>query len=111
MFNFGSSTESHYIRTTSQLKAEVPLKFPDSSQIRFFSRIEADKLAATVRQRNVFARHSWENNFYLKQVAQLADRTIIEVYRAGDPNTAEVLSLVPAVKQDASCKHLKGQDP
>ncbi|MDX6404126.1 MAG: hypothetical protein QOH70_1581 [Blastocatellia bacterium] len=87
MFNFGSSSsESRYIRTTSQLKAEVLLKFPDSSQLRFFSEIEAAKLADTLRRRNVFARHSGENDFYVKQVTQLSNRTIIELYRFGEPD-------------------------
>lgn len=99
MFNFWSPTESHYIRTTSQLKADVPINFPDSSQLRFFSEIEATKLAEIVRRRNVFARHSFENHYYLKQVAQLGNRTIIEVYRPGDPNStyqqaAEVAELI-----------------
>jgi len=99
MFNFGSSIESHYIRTTWQLHAEVPLKFPDSSQLRFFSEIEAAKLAETLRRRNVFARHSGENDFYVKQVALLGNRTIIEVYKPGDPNStyqqaAEVAELI-----------------
>jgi hypothetical protein len=120
MFNFGSSTESHYIRTTSQLRAEVPLKFPDSSQLRFFSEIEATKLAETLRRRNVFARHSGENDFYVKQVAQLSNRTIIELYRFGEPDetyqqaseVAEliellaVLSSVLVLKKDAFLRQL-----
>jgi hypothetical protein len=102
MFNFGSSPESHYIRTTSQLKAEVPLKFPDSGQLRFFSEIEASKLAETVRRRNVFARHSYENNFYLKQIAQLGNRTIVELYKFGTPDdiyqqAAEIAELIESL--------------
>jgi hypothetical protein len=31
----------------------------------------------------VFARHSWENSFYLKRVGQLQDSTVLEVFRAG----------------------------
>ena len=120
MFNFGSSSESHYIRTTSQLRAEVPLVFPDSSQLRFFSEIEAAKLADTLRRRNVFARHSGENDFYVRQVAQLSNRTIIELYRFGEPDetyqqaseVAElieqlvVLSSVLVIKKDAFLRQL-----
>jgi hypothetical protein len=40
-------------------------------------------LAEETRRRNVFARHSWENSFYLKRAAQLADTTVIEIYRSG----------------------------
>ena len=86
MFNFTSPTQSRYIRTTWSLNAEVPLEFSDSSQVRFFSEIEAAKFAEEVRRRNVFARHSYENNFYLNRIAELGNRTIIEVYKPGDPD-------------------------
>ena len=67
------------------LSAETVLKFADSSNIRWFSAAEAEKLAEQVRKRNVFARHSWENNFYIQRVRGLADHTVIEVFRPGDP--------------------------
>jgi hypothetical protein len=85
MLKFGEPEPSRYIRTTWMLSAETVLRFADSSAIRFFSCDEADRLAEQVRKRNVFARHSWENNFYLQRVKKLADQTIIEVFRPGDP--------------------------
>lgn len=39
------------------------------------------------RRRNVFARHSWENNFYLQRIRQFANRSVIEVLRPGDPDS------------------------
>jgi hypothetical protein len=87
MLKFGEPEPSHYIRTTWMLSAETILRFADFSTIRYFSSDDADKLADQVRKRNVFARHSWENNFYLQRVKQLADQTIIEVFRPGDPKT------------------------
>jgi hypothetical protein len=68
------------------LSAHVTLKFADFSTIRFFSADEANKLAERVRKRNVFARHSWENNFYIQRVKSLGDHSVIEVFRDGDPN-------------------------
>jgi hypothetical protein len=67
------------------LSAETTLGFPDSSKIRFFGESEANALAEVVRKRNVFARHSWENKFYLHRIGKLANHTIIEVSRPGDP--------------------------
>ena len=85
MLAVGQPEPSRYIRTTGMLSARAVLKFADLSRIRFFSAREADELAEQVRKRNVFARHSWENNFYLQRVKALADHTVIEVFRQGDP--------------------------
>lgn len=76
---------SRYMRTTSMLSAEVDLELPNSDRIRLFSKAEAGLLAESVRKRNVFARHSWENNFYLNRVSELADQTVVEIFRPGDP--------------------------
>jgi hypothetical protein len=82
-----SSFLSRYIRTTWILYARTSLLFGDGSRIRFFNAKEADELAEQIRKRNVFARHSWENNFYIQRAKELADRTVIEVFRPGDPRT------------------------
>ncbi len=63
----------------------VQLQEPPA-KIRFFSRAEAQELGQTVRKRNVFARHSWENNFYLGRIQSLADTSIIEVFLPGQPD-------------------------
>lgn len=76
---------SRYIRTTWMLSAQMSLKFSDFSKIRFFNDDEAKTLIELVRKRNVFARHSWENNFYLRRIQELANHTIIEVIRPGEP--------------------------
>jgi hypothetical protein len=81
---------SRYMRTTVMLSAQTDLELPNSDRIRFFGKDEADILIENVRKRNVFTRHSWENNFYLQRLRELADHTIIEVFRPGDPqNMAE----------------------
>jgi hypothetical protein len=81
---------SRYMRTTLMLSAQTMLELPSSDRVRFFSKNEASVLAENVRKRNVFTRHSWENNFYLQRLDELADHTIIEVFRPGDPqNMAE----------------------
>jgi hypothetical protein len=73
------------MRITWMLSAETALDFPDSSTIRFLDESEAGALAETVRKRNVFARHSWENDFYLKRIGELSNHTVIEVFRPGEP--------------------------
>lgn len=79
------SEPSRYIRTSWMLSARATLKFADFSMIRFFNVDEANELAERVRRRNVFARHSWENNFYIQRVKSLGNHTVIEVFRQGDP--------------------------
>jgi hypothetical protein len=80
-----SSPLSRYIRTTWMLSAGTSLVFDDRSRVRCFSTKEADELAEKVRKRNVFSRHSWENNFYIQRAKELADHTVIEVVLPGDP--------------------------
>lgn len=45
------------------------------------------------RKRNVFARHSWENNFYVQRIGQLREATIVEVFLSGEIDT-----IVPAAR-------------
>ena len=85
MLEIGIPQPSQYLRVTWMLSAETVLKFPDSSSVRFFGEGEADSLAKKTRKRNVFARHSWENNFYLQRIGELSGHTVIEVFRPGDP--------------------------
>jgi hypothetical protein len=67
------------------LSAGTSLMFGDRSRIRRFSTKEANELAEKVGKRNVFARHSWENDFYVQRAKALADHTVIEVVLPGDP--------------------------
>lgn len=78
--------QSHYIRTTWMLSTEGTLKLLDTTCIRFFSEEEAEELAKLARKRNFFARHSWENHFYIERIRKLANTTVIEISRPCDPN-------------------------
>jgi hypothetical protein len=40
-------------------------------------------MSELARKRNVFARHSYENSFYLERIGQLGGATVIEVFAAG----------------------------
>jgi hypothetical protein len=51
--------------------------------IRRISADESRALAEQTRKRNVFARHSWENSFYLKRIGQLEEATVVEVFHSG----------------------------
>jgi hypothetical protein len=78
------------------LNAKESLELPaERARIRFLSSQEASNLADSTRRRNVFARHSWENNFYIQRIGELADTTVVEVLRPGDPDDmmAEARSL------------------
>lgn len=79
--------QSRYIRNTWLISAENKITFYDNSSVRYFDSAEAKTLSEIVRKRNVFARHSYENNFYLKRINELANHTIIEVFRYGDPQS------------------------
>jgi hypothetical protein len=57
------------------------------ARIRFLDSREAAQLQEATRKRNVFARHSWENNFYLQRIQKFADHTVIEVVLPGDPDS------------------------
>ena len=76
---------SRYIRTSPLLLAQVSLPLPLRGQVRFVSEEEAAKIAEEVRRRNVFARHSYENNFYLRRALELANRTVLEIFLPGEP--------------------------
>jgi len=90
---------SRFIRTTWMLDVKRTLPIHSiAATIRFLDNHEADKLEDLTRRRNVFARHSWENNFYLQRIRQFANRSVIEVFRPGDPHSvadeAELLAKV-----------------
>jgi len=77
---------SRYIRSSWMLCSRSELQLSDKTRIRLFPENEADQLAEITRKRNVFARHSWENSFYLQRIKALSNRTVIEVFRLGDPD-------------------------
>ena len=70
---------ARYMRTTSMLSAQSELGLPNSDRIRFFSKDEASILAENIRKRNVFSRHSWENNFYLQRLRASVNRECVYV--------------------------------
>jgi hypothetical protein len=75
-----------YMRTSWMLRSKDELRCPCSSRIRFFNESDASAMIKRVRKRNVFARHSWENSFYLNRIRNFENKTLIEVYRPGQPN-------------------------
>lgn len=111
---------SRYIRETSLIVAQAVLSLPDSSRVRRVSQREADEMAAAIRKRSVFSRHSWENDFYYQRALSFAGKTIIEVFRPGQPNdiardaevTSELiemlvlLSTTPAAQRDVFMRKL-----
>lgn len=79
------ATASRYLRETSLIKAEAVLSLPDGTRVRAISEREAHQMAAEIRKRNVFSRHSWENDFYYNRALGFGGKTVIEVFRSGQP--------------------------
>jgi len=78
---------SRFIRTTWMLSAATELSLPHfGACIRLMPRQEAAELAERMRLRHVFARHAWENNFYVQRAHELGETTIIEVILRGEPD-------------------------
>jgi len=75
---------SRFLRTTWILNASASLDLAeDGVAIRRISEVESDDMTAMARKRNVFARHSWENNFYIERIGQLRGTTVLEVFLPG----------------------------
>jgi len=68
------------------LSATRVLDMPNfGARIRLMSMQEAEELADLIRRRNVFARHSREDNFYVQLAHELGGSTIIEIVLPGQP--------------------------
>ena len=110
-----TNTLSRFIRTTWLLSATSQLELPENSVwVRRISAGECSALVEQTRKRNVFARHSWENSFYLKRVGQLQDSTVVEVFRSGSldqvlPIARSLAELVEKVAVISSALGLRRQ--
>ncbi len=86
-FAYNSSVDSLYIQTSWKLNAKVQLVFPKSiSRLCHFSEEEANETSRQLARRNVFSRHSWENEFYVSRAREFGNKTVIEVLRQGEPD-------------------------
>lgn len=78
---------SRYFQTTRLLRATAPMDLAGHRvTIRLLSTMEARELQERARKRNVFARHSGERGFYVQRLGELAEQTVIEVVRPGQPD-------------------------
>ena len=78
---------SRYIQTTWKLSSQVPLELPRLlTRVRIYPEEEAQDLAEIMQKRNVFTRHSYESSFYVSRSKELGNRTVIEIFRKGDPD-------------------------
>ena len=75
------------MRFSWMLNALERLEISQDISVRKLSAIEINKLVSQTRSRNIFARHSWENNFYIQRLESLSEQTIIEIFLSGDPNS------------------------
>lgn len=88
---------TQFLRTTWLLSADRRLDLQGQSlSIRRISADECRSLVEQARKRNVFARHSWEKNFYVERIRQLEEKTIIDIQIPG-----EIDSVLPEAKAQA----------
>lgn len=86
MTKIRASTFSRYIRTTWKLSAGNALKIPAiDAGIRHLSKVEATSLADRAERSNPFIRRPYGNLFYPTRIRNLADRTVIEIFKDGQP--------------------------
>lgn len=68
-----------FITTTNNLKSETEFRPIHECRLRKFTQLEAQKLAESIRKKNVVARLGGANNYYLNQAIELGEQTIFEV--------------------------------
>jgi Apea-like HEPN len=83
---FGAAELGVYMRTSWMLAATEAVSYPFNICVRGFSESDGEALVARVRKRNVFARHSGDQNFYLSRIRALINKTVIEVLCPGQPD-------------------------
>ena len=81
-----SKNISRYFRSSTLLDATSSFWASPDCRVRRLPRDEAEELAIEISRRNVFARHSGENNFYVQRMNNLGDQTVIEVFLPGQPS-------------------------
>jgi hypothetical protein len=75
-----------FMRTSWILAAKTRFSYPFRVCVREFTEADGEALITRVRKRNVFARHSWEQGFYVSRIRALTNKTIIEVRCPGQPD-------------------------
>lgn len=77
---------SRYFRSSTLLNATSSFWASADCRVRPLPGDEAEELAVEISRRNVFARHSWENDFYVQRMNSLANQTVVEVFLPGQPS-------------------------
>lgn len=68
-----------FIITTNNLKSETEFCLIPECKLRKFTQLEAQRLAESIRKKNVVARLGGVNNYYLNQAIELGEQTIFEI--------------------------------
>lgn len=85
LFEFGSEYDSRYLRVIPNFYSKSILELSENVSVLFMNKLENESLSNKVRKRNVFARHSWENNFYIDRLTTFCDKTVISIVQSGTP--------------------------
>lgn len=68
-----------FITTTNNLKSETEFRLIPECKLRKFTQLEAQRLAESIRKKNIVARLGGANNYYLNQAIELGEQTIFEI--------------------------------
>lgn len=80
-----------FISTVNSLNADIEFEPIPECKVRVFNKLEAQKFAESMRKKNIVARFGGQNNYYLNQVAELGNQTVIEISLIANKN--EVINL------------------
>lgn len=91
---FGSQSEydSRYIKIIPYLNVKKTFQLSNDISISHFSKNENENLIVNVRKRNIFARHSWENHFYINRLQSFSDQSIISIIGPGTPQDISLVA-------------------
>jgi hypothetical protein len=92
LFGFESEYDSRYLRVIPYLYSKSIFELSPNVSILFINKFENETLLDKVKKRNVFARHSWENNFYVERLSHFCEKTVISIVKSGTPQDIQALA-------------------
>jgi len=92
LFEFKNEYDSRYLRVIPYLYSKSVFELSQNVSILFINKFENETLLSKVQKRNVFARHSWENNFYIDRLSHFCEKTVISIIQPGTPQDIQAFA-------------------
>lgn len=92
LFGFKSEYDSRYLRVIPYLYSKSIFELSQNVSILFINKFENETLLAKVKKRNIFARHSWENSFYIDRLSHFCEKTVISIIQPGTPQDIQAFA-------------------